>query len=141
MKSLFNIPNSIAILLLAILSAPSYAALTDNGDGTLSDTHASYSNLMWMQDANYAATTGFSLTGAMTWLDATTFVDRVNDGTYANLGFSDWRLASAFSLDGTTICDSGISGANCTESEMGHLYFDESLFGSNLGNSFTNYAY
>lgn len=140
MKSLFKLVSFIVCSFIIVISTPSYAALVASGSGTLSDTDTSYNNLMWMQDANYAQTTGYSPGGQMSWLEATNFVNLVNNGTYANLGFTDWRLPTAYNLDGTTVCDSRPRGASCRESEMGHLYYNESNSGSTLGSWFNNYT-
>ena len=58
------------------------------------------------------------------WENAVDFADTLtvdfNEATY-----NDWRLPTALNQDGSGPC----SGANCTGSEMGHLYYTE------LGNS------
>jgi hypothetical protein len=113
-------------LFIFILSLTANAALIDNGDGTITDTDK---NLMWLQDANYAKTSGYYLTlgyswdtnGKMTWDDAVAWADSL---VYA--GFDDWRLPSALNSDGSGPCGFGY---NCIDSEMGHLYYTE------LGNS------
>jgi hypothetical protein len=64
-------------------------------------------NITWLQDANYAKTSGYDGDGRMTWSAAKTWADNLVYG-----GFSDWRLASNspiganwdldFSFDGTS---------------------------------------
>ena len=128
----------VSTLFALAFSQPVFSALMVSGDGTnVTDDHNS---LMWMRDANYANTTGYSTDGTMGWDDALNFVSLVNSGVYENLGYTNWRLPTALSPTGA-FCDSGPSGSNCTDSEMGHLYFVESLFGSDLDTYFNNYVY
>jgi hypothetical protein len=62
------------------------AALNDRGGGMLYDDVL---NVTWLQDANYAKTTGYDADGAMTWSAAKTWADGLVFG-----GYSDWRLAA-----------------------------------------------
>lgn len=111
-----------SILVLTILvsfTASASAALVDNGDGTITDTDT---NLMWLQDANYAMTSGYDADGLMNWDTANNWA---NDLSYA--GYNDWRLPEI--LDPDPSCTGpnadGPHGYNCTGSEMGHLYHTE----------------
>lgn len=70
----------------------------------------------------------------ITWYDFTnsgdTWYNQVNWADSLTVNFSgttisDWRLPTALNQDGTGPC----LGFNCTDNEMGHLYYDE------LGNS------
>ena len=77
-------------------------------------------NITWLANAN--------VNGQMTWDDANTWA--------ANLSFTDgvntydnWRLPTALNQDGTGPCVL----INCTDSEMGHLFFSE--LGGTLGQS------
>lgn len=94
----------IALLIFIGFSSTPNAALVDNWNGTVTDTDA---GLMWVNDASYS--------GLMTWNQAVLWVDSLS---YA--GYDDWRLPLT-----NTFC----SGYNCTESEMGNLYYTA------LGNS------
>ncbi len=71
-------------------------------------------DLTWLQDTNYAKTTGHSRDGQMTWNDAKTWVARLN-----YRGITGWRLSTALNPDGTGPC----IGDNCPDSELGHLVF------------------
>jgi hypothetical protein len=89
------------------------AALVDNGDGTITDTDL---GIMWIQDANYAKTSGYFAAdtyGKMTWYEAMTWAD-----TLVYAGYDNWRLPSAdiFCLR---------AEAGCTNSEIGHLFYTE----------------
>ena len=101
------------LLLIFGLTASAQAALIDRGGGLIYDTDF---NITWLQDANYAKTSGYDTDGFMTWSAAMTWADGL---VYA--GYSDWRLPTALNQDGSGPCN----GNNCTGSEMGHLYFTE----------------
>lgn len=102
-----------ALMAVFGLTAVSHAALVDNGDGTITDTDR---DLMWLQDANYAMTSGYDADGMMKWDAAMTWADTLE---YA--GYDDWKLPSALNSDGTGPCTS----YNCTDSDLGHLYYIE----------------
>lgn len=113
-------PIAVAVALFsATLSATSaHAALYDRGNGMIYD---SSQNITWLQDANYAKTSGYDATGGMTWDQATAWAAQLNYG-----GYGDWRLSSArligsnvFSYDGSTD-----RGYNIARSELGHLFFE-----------------
>lgn len=127
---------SVGLLLVAGLYGTAQAALIDRGGGLIYDTDL---DVTWLQDANYAYTTGYITSSGrpgMTWSQANTwtaglsYYDSVHDVTY-----SDWRLPSIADL-GTSGCNFAYSGTDCgynvdiATSEMAHLYYGE-LF--NLG--------
>ena len=85
--------------------------LIDRGRGFLYDVER---DLTWLQDTNYARTTGRSPDGQMTWDDAKAWVA---DLKYR--GIKGWRLPTALNENGTGPC----IGDNCRESELGHLVF------------------
>jgi hypothetical protein len=85
-----------------LFAAPVYSELIDNNDGTITDTDT---GLMWLQDAN--------VSGLLTWSEAKSWVDNLS---YA--GYDDWRLPNDFN---------DCIGYDCTDSEMGHLYFSENV--------------
>jgi hypothetical protein len=88
----------IVIALVFGLTVVSYAAFVDNHDGTITDTDT---NLMWLMDANFG--------GLMNFGDANNWA---NNLIFA--GYDDWRLPTS---------DTSCTGYNCTDSEMGHLYY------------------
>ena len=85
--------------------------LIDRGRGLLYDVER---DLTWLQDTNYARTTGRSPDGQLTWNDAKAWVARLN-----YRGITGWRLPTALNPDGSGPC----IGDNCRESELGHLVF------------------
>jgi hypothetical protein len=46
-------------------------------------------DLTWLQDANYAVTSGYDIDGLMTWDEAMTWAQNLTHG-----GYDDWRLPS-----------------------------------------------
>ena len=99
------------------------AALNDRGGGLLYDDVL---NVTWLQDANYAKTSGYDADGAMNWTDATGWAAGLVYG-----GYDDWRLASnspvngsawdySVSYDGSTDWSWNITSPN---SEMAYMYY------------------
>ncbi|MBN8762875.1 MAG: DUF1566 domain-containing protein [Thiobacillus sp.] len=60
------------------------ATLIDRGNGMIYDSNQ---NLTWLQDANYAKTSGYNSDGLMSWDEAMTWVSNLTYG-----GYDDWRL-------------------------------------------------
>jgi hypothetical protein len=116
----------IACIACVTLSSTAQAALHDRGGGLVYDDVL---NVTWLQDANYAMTSGYDADGRMTWQDALdwafnlSYYDSIRNATY-----TDWRLPA------TT--DTGAPGTQCTNSgtdcgrnvspassEIAHLFF------------------
>ena len=121
--SRFNSFRSVICAALCLLGAGTASAtLIDRGGGLIYDTDL---NITWLQDANYARTSGYqSLSGGgrMTWSEAVTWASNLVYGDYSN-----WRLPTVVpqnfraGYDGTTG-----QGYNITVgSEMGHLFYTE----------------
>lgn len=85
--------------------------LIDRGRGLLYDVER---DLTWLQDTNYAKTSGHSPDGQITWDNARRWVARLN-----YRGITQWRLPTARNPDGSGPC----IGDNCRDSELGHLVF------------------
>lgn len=96
-------------LFLFSMAGVANAALIDNLDGTITDTDT---NLMWLQDANYAKTSGYDADGEMTWNAAVTWVDTLDFA-----GYGDWRLPTT----------PGASTGFHNEGELAHLFYDEGV--------------
>ena len=116
----------IAAFLFGVTGSSS-AALIDRGNGMIYDT---VQDITWLQDANYAKTSGYDSDGRMTWSEAMTWASGLTFG-----GYDDWRLASSYNSDGSGPC-----GGACDDSEMGHLYFVD-LGGSTYWNNPGNYPF
>jgi hypothetical protein len=97
------------------------ATLYDRGGGLIYDDVL---DTTWLQDANYAQTSGYADGYMMSWSDANAWAAQLEYG-----GYDDWRLPTTvdgqykFGWDGTTT-----GGYNVTTSEMGYMYY------VNLGN-------
>lgn len=83
--------------------------LIDRDRGLLYDVER---DLTWLQDTNYAKTSGHSSDGQITWENAKAWVARLN-----YRGITGWRLPTARNPDGTGPC----LGDNCRDSELGRL--------------------
>jgi MYXO-CTERM domain-containing protein len=70
------------------------AALHDRGGGLLYDDVL---DLTWLQDANYAKTSGYAAAGSMNWVDAKSWA-----ATLVYAGIGGWRLASNSPVDGSS---------------------------------------
>ncbi len=124
------------LMLVFGISVSARATLIDMGDGTIYDDDL---QLTWLQDANYARTSGYDADGKMTWSAANTWADSLVFATFDN-----WRLPTTFQPDSS--CSSQYNpgggfpiqgyGYNCTGSEMGHLYYTE--LGNSAGGPLTN---
>lgn len=113
----------IALITLYCVSAE--ARLIDRGCGLIYDTTL---NVTWLQDANFASTSGYAASGHMSYSNAMTWA---NDLKYYDscrgVWWTDWRLPDSKNRDG-----SGPSIGYISTSEMGHMFFN------NLGNSAGN---
>lgn len=131
-----------ALILTAGLSGAAQAALHDRGGGLIYDDVL---NVTWLQDANYAKTSGFDSDGKMSWFEATAWAANLSYyDSVRNVDWNDWRLPLVnpingtdfnydYSSNGSTDYGHNISApltpyAGSTGSEMAHLWY------STLGN-------
>ncbi len=104
-----------------VLSTSANATLIDRGNGMIYDSDQ---DLTWLQDANYAQTSGYDTDGRMNWGAATTWADGLSYG-----GYDDWRLASVTD-NGNDGCNWGYSGTDCgynvdtSGSELAYMWYD-----------------
>ena len=78
---------SIALMTTALilgLAISTHAVLINRGGGMIYSTDL---NVTWLQDANYAKTSGYDADGLMTWDEAMNWAANLS---YA--GYDDWRL-------------------------------------------------
>ena len=105
--------NKILTLVGLTLSLSANAALYDRGNGMIYDDTL---DITWLQDANYAQTSGYDSDGKMTWADANTWAAGLNYG-----GYDDWHLPS--------VGNAPTTGYYVTSGELGQMFYN------NLGNS------
>ncbi|MCP4340698.1 MAG: DUF1566 domain-containing protein [Desulfobulbaceae bacterium] len=74
----------IAVFIVCGSTLSAHALLLDRGDGLIYDTDL---NVTWLQDLNYAMTSGYDTDGLMNWNQANTWAGDLNFA-----GFDDWRL-------------------------------------------------
>jgi hypothetical protein len=114
--------------LAGLMSGAAQAALIDRGGGMLYDTVL---NVTWLQDANYAKTSGYDADGLMTWSQANTWASNLEyHDSVRNQELIGWRLASNdpvgaawnynFAYDGSTDYGFNIISAN---SELAYMYY------------------
>jgi len=111
--------NLITVVFLLLQIQSVNATLIDRGNGFVYDTNL---DITWLSDANYAKTSGYDSDGLMNWNEAMAWAGQLEYG-----GFNDWRLPTTIQPDDNcsfhnTYVDAGY---NCTESEMGHLFYLE----------------
>ena len=104
------------------------AALFDRGGGLIYDSAL---NVTWLQDANYAKTSGYDGDGSMNWITANTWAaNLIFHDSVRNVDYTDWRLPkinaqfgfnlNCTSYDGSSDCGFNISNSN---NEIAHLFY------------------
>lgn len=118
----------VAAALLAALSGAAQAALVDRGGGLIYDTTL---DITWLQDANYAQTTGYDDDGKMTWSNAKAWADNLSYyDSVRGVTYTDWRLPKWNNTPGSVYgCEYSNGGTDCgsnvdpASGEMAHLFF------------------
>lgn len=126
---------SVAGVTLMVAACLAQATLLNRGGGLIYDTDL---NVTWLQDANYAFTTGYStaLNGSgvrtMTWTQSTTWAANLSYyDSVRGLTWDDWRLPSTSDVGNDGCNYSGTGGTDCGAavapgtSEMAHLFYVE----------------
>lgn len=114
------------LLLSATVVSPAQAGLINLGNGMIYDDVL---DVTWLQDANYAKTSGYDDDGRMNWNDANAWAAGLE---YE--GYADWRLATVNITDtngnGLEDCDFQVNGqSDCgfnvltTNSELAYMFF------------------
>lgn len=124
-----------AAVAAGLISGAAQATLIDRGGGLIYDDQF---NVTWLQDANYAKTSGYDADGRMNWNDAMTWASNLSYfDSVRNVTYTDWRLPTTLQPDPTcSVQLGGISvGDYCTGSEMGHMFY--TALGGMVGQSIT----
>ena len=102
------------------LSSVIRSDLVDRGHGLIYDP---IMDITWLQDANYAKTSGHDDDGKMNWHHAKAWVNNLN-----YKGITGWRLPSANMMNPTSPCwaydGSCDMGYNNTTGEMGYMFYN-----------------
>lgn len=124
--------SAVAVATAALLgSGLAEAALHDRGGGLIYDDVL---DVTWLQDANYAKTSGYDADGYMSWGQAASwasdlsFYDSVRSQTY-----NDWRLPTMIDTNSPG-CNWAVTGTDCgynvqtfesgiVYSELAHMYY------------------
>ncbi len=117
-----NLPTKLSVITFGVgLAATADATLIDRGNGVIYDSDQ---DITWLQDANYAKTTGYAADGRLTWDNAVAWADNL---VYA--GYNDWRLPT-ISDNGDDGCNYGNDGTDCgfnvntAGSELAYMWYD-----------------
>ena len=111
-----------AVVLGLALSTSASAALIDRGNGLIYDSDQ---DLTWLQDANYAKTSGYDADGEMSWSDAKTWAENLSFG-----GYDDWRLPTITDIDNDGCTEIAYEGTDCgysvdtSGSELAYMFYD-----------------
>ena len=112
--------NWTGLLMASGVTVSAQAALYDRGNGLIYDDVL---NITWLQDANYAQTSGYVSDNKMNWFDATEWAAQLE---YE--GYDDWRLPSARLMNAENPCGANDGscdyGYNNTTSELGHMFYN-----------------
>lgn len=108
-----RVVNFVAGVVLATTLGAAQATLYNRGGGMIYDDVL---KITWLQDANYAKTSGYDVDGLLNWNDAFQWADSLTIG-----GYTDWRLPNA-----DPVCNSHgreVTATSCTASELGNLFY------------------
>lgn len=121
-----KIPLLMSVFLAALSVSAAHAALHDRGGGLIYDDAL---DVTWLQDANYARTSGYDADGKMSWINAVTWAENLSYfDSVRGVTYTDWRLPKTVDL-GVPGCDYGYNGTDCgynlsvASSELAHLYY------------------
>jgi hypothetical protein len=110
----------ITVMLVLGLSISTHAALIDLGGGMIYSTDL---DLTWLQDANYARTSGYSQAqpdGFMTWNEANAWATTLKYG-----GVTGWRLPTFDPPPADQQCNGTFPPVAPTSHEMRYLHYTE----------------
>lgn len=94
-----------------LIDFSAHASLVDRGNGMIYDTDL---DITWLQDANYAFTSGYDVDGIMNWQEALTWAEQLTFG-----GYDDWRLPRQLATATEPYCDL----LGCLDTEYAYMYY------------------
>lgn len=119
---------ALPLTVAGVLTASSAeAALIDRGGGLLYDTIL---NVTWLQDANYAKTSGFDADGKMNWNAAVAWAANLSYyDSVRNVTYTDWTLPTIGDITppgGDFAYSNSDTGwnANTANSQLAHMFFN-----------------
>lgn len=115
-------------LTISVLAPTANATLYDRGSGLLYDDVL---DVTWLQDANFAKTSGYDADGMMSWAASNTWASNlIYHDSVRNVNYTDWRLPTMnpvgttyngkFSFDGSTDEGYNIISPN---SELAYMFY------------------
>lgn len=94
------ITRTLVLIGALTLAGTANAALHDRGGGLIYDDVL---NVTWLQDANYAKTSGYDADGKMSWFEATNWAANLSYyDSVRNVAWNDWRLPIVRPVNGTS---------------------------------------
>jgi len=109
-------PLILALMVGLSLSGTAQATLIDRGGGLIYDDLL---DITWLQDANYAKTSGYDADGQMDWTAAKTWAAGLSyHDSVRNVNLTGWRLPQTLPVNGVAFFDQyfGFGG----ESDLGY---------------------
>lgn len=104
---------TLALAASLAMSGAAQAALHDRGGGLIYDDVL---NVTWLQDANYARTSGYDGDGVLNWEQAVTWAASLNYyDSVRNVTYSDWRLPTVGPVNGTSFILTHNSSVGATD--------------------------
>ncbi len=89
-----------SLLAVIMISQVAQATLIDRGGGLIYDTVL---NVTWLQDANYAKTSGYDSDGRMPWAESVAWANNlVYFDSVRNVYWDDWRLPKVMPVNGVS---------------------------------------
>ena len=121
MRGIFHWMTVIGGILLAANAGATLVARNFDGTSSIQGYYDTDLGITWLQDANFAKTSGFDSDGLMTWSTAKSWASGLNLN-----GISGWRLADVAQPDANCSGNdafNGSTGTGCTTGELGHMFY------------------
>jgi hypothetical protein len=114
-----------SLFVLGLGIGTSRADLIDRGSGLIYDDVL---DVTWLQDAQYAMTSGYAPLGRLTWNDANAWAEGLQyEDSVRGTVWNDWRLPTTINNTNSLGYDAG-----GVSSELAHMYYNNLGFAPNL---------